>query len=34
MDHLVFSNGLEILHSELAARLATSGVQLHLLEKK
>jgi hypothetical protein len=26
--HLVLSNGLEMLHSELAARLATSGVEV------
>jgi hypothetical protein len=32
--HLVLSNGLEILHSELAAHLATSGVEHHLVEKR
>jgi hypothetical protein len=31
LDHLVLSNGLEMLHSELAARLATSGVELRLV---
>jgi hypothetical protein len=33
LDHLVLSNGLEMLHSELAARLATSGVELRLEER-
>jgi hypothetical protein len=33
LDHLVLSNGLEMLHSELAARLAPSGMELILLKK-
>jgi hypothetical protein len=33
LDHLVLSSGLEILHSELAAHLATNGVELRLVEK-
>jgi hypothetical protein len=34
MDHLVLSNGLEMLHSELAARLATSVLELRLDEER
>jgi hypothetical protein len=33
LDHLDLSNGLEMLHSELAAHLVTSGVELRLLSK-
>jgi hypothetical protein len=33
LAHLVLSNGLEMLHSELAARLATSGVEHRPVEK-
>lgn len=34
MDQLVLSNGLEIVYSELAARLATSWVELRLFEER
>jgi hypothetical protein len=34
LDHLLLSSSLEILHSEHAACLATSGVELHLFEKR
>jgi hypothetical protein len=34
LDHLVLFNSLEILHSELTARLATSGFELRLVEKR
>jgi hypothetical protein len=34
LDHLVLSSSLEMLHSELATHLATSGVDLHLVEKR
>jgi hypothetical protein len=34
LAHLILSNSLEILHSELAASLATSGVELCPVEKR
>jgi hypothetical protein len=34
LDHLVIFNGLEMFRSELAERLATSGVELRLVGKR
>jgi hypothetical protein len=34
LNHLVLFNFLEMLHSELTPHLATSGMELHLVEKR